>query len=419
MNCKTNRNGWRRAAAGLLAGICLLTSTGATALAANAAPGSDPAAAEAVTAAATPETATPETALGPEAQAFVDAVNALGRESILAAVRQWAIASAAWQADPDNAELEAALNEAIAASDAASAPVYAAEDLYYVIPEEEQQGEEVQAAYTALAALIASMQLAMEQPELPEDTGAPPDDDEIYDVLYGDLPDRPTGSYIGSMGLPIATGQTRISISEWVTDLYDGVDAHIDAGALHADGELITVERVTGEEYAVVPIMVQVEYPANGSTSEIILPEDIVLLDYEGNAADAEEAEDILHAAYTDTSAAARGIYVQAAQDFTAEFVYTAPDGAQKPPGQSERWRRRKPDHRRKRWYQHLCGRAYTALYQRQDHLDQLRGRYLAGLVQRHGSLLLFPRFERSAQRLPDIYLCLRVQVGAGAIHAR
>ena len=329
MNCKTNRNGWRRATAGLLAGICLVTSTGATALAANAAPGSDPAAAEAVTAAATPETATPETALSPGAQAFVDAVAALDREAILAAVRQWGTASAAWQADPDNAELEAALNEAITASDAASAPVYAAEDLYYVIPEEEQQGEAVQAAYTALAALIASMQLAMEQPELPEDTGAPPDDDEIYDMLYGDLPDRPTGSYIGSMGLPIATGQTRISISEWVTDLYDGVDAHIDAGALHADGEIITVERLPDQDYAIAPLMVQVEYPANGSTSEIILPEDIVLLDYEGNAADAEEAEDILHAAYTDTSAAARGIYVQAAQDFTAEFVYTAPDGVQ------------------------------------------------------------------------------------------
>ena len=318
----------RRILAGLLAGmLCLSMAPGAAF--AEAAPGSDPAAAEAVTAAATPETATPETALSPEAQAFVDAVAALDREGILASVRDWATASAAWQDDLDNAELEAALNEAIAASDTASAPVYAAEDLYYAIPEEEQQGEAVQAAYTALAALIASMQLAMEQPELPEDTGAPPDDDEIYDVLYGDLPDRPTGSYIGSMGLPIATGQTRISISEWVTELYDGVDAHIDAGALHADGEIITVERVTGEEYAVVPIMVQAEYPANGSTSEIILPEDIVLLDYEGNAADAEEAEDILHAAYTDTSAAARGIYVQAAQDFTAEFVYTAPDGAQ------------------------------------------------------------------------------------------
>lgn len=201
--------------------------------------------------------------------------------------------------------------------------------LYYAIPEEEQQGDEVQAAYTALAALVASMQLAMEQPELPEDTGAPPDDEEIYDVLYGDLPDKPTGSYVGSMGLPIATGETRISISEWVTDLYDGVDAHIDAAALHADGEIITVDRLEGEDYAIIPIMVQVEYPANGSSTEIILPDSVTLLDYEGNVADAEESENILHASYTDTSAVAHGIYVQAAQDFTAEFVYTAPDGTE------------------------------------------------------------------------------------------
>lgn len=201
--------------------------------------------------------------------------------------------------------------------------------LYYAIPEEEQRGDEVQAAYTALAALVASMQLAMEQPELPEDIGAPPDDEEIYDVLYGDLPDKPTGSYVGSMGLPIATGETRISISEWVTDLYDGVDAHIDAAALHADGEIITVDRLEGEDYAIVPIMVQAEYPANGSSSEIILPDSVTLLDYEGNVADAKEAENILHASYTDTSAAAHGIYVQAAQDFTAEFVYTAPDGTE------------------------------------------------------------------------------------------
>ena len=318
----------RRILAGLLAGMLCLSMTPGAAFAEDAI-GADPQAPEAVTAAATPETATPETALSPEAQAFVDAVNALDRESILAAVRQWAIASAAWQANQDNAELEAALNEAIAASDEAAAPVYAAEDLYYAIPEEEQRGDEVQAAYTVLAALVASMQLAMEQPELPDTGGAPPDDEEIYDVLYGDLPDAPTGSYIGSMGLPIATGETRISISEWVTDLYDGVDAHIDAAALHADGEIITVDRMEGENYAIVPIMVQVEYPANGSSTEIILPDSVTLLDYEGNAADAEEAENILHASYTDTSAAAHGIYVQAAQDFTADFVYTAPDGTE------------------------------------------------------------------------------------------
>ena len=315
---------WKRGLALLLAGVLSLSNLGGAFAFAESTPPQESAAA------ATAETAaTPETALSPEAQVFVDAVNALDRESILAAVRQWAIASAAWQADPDNAELEAALNEAIEESDAASAPVYATEDLYYAIQEEEQQSDEVQAAYTALAALVASMQLAMEQPELPDTGGAPPDDEEIYDVLYDDLPDAPTGSYIGSMGLPIATGETRISISEWVTDLYDGVDAHIDAAALHADGEIITVDRMAGEDYAIVPIMVQVEYPANGSTTEIILPDSVTLLDYEGNAADGEETENILRASYTDTSAAAHGIYVQAAQDFTAEFVYTAPDGTE------------------------------------------------------------------------------------------
>lgn len=33
--------------------------------------------------------------------------------------------------------------------------------------------------------------------------------------LYTDLPDAPIGSYIGSEGLPVATGETKIGISEW------------------------------------------------------------------------------------------------------------------------------------------------------------------------------------------------------------
>ena len=33
--------------------------------------------------------------------------------------------------------------------------------------------------------------------------------------LYADLPDAPIGSYIGSEGLPVATGHTKIGISEW------------------------------------------------------------------------------------------------------------------------------------------------------------------------------------------------------------
>ena len=325
MNRKIKWKGVRRATAALLAGLCLLTSTGATAIRADAADGGKKLATAET--AATPETAVPVD-LSEQAQAFVDAVNALDRSSMVAASNAWGLAHEAWLANPDNAELEAALNEATAAQEEACAPLAEAEELYNQIPETERSDERVQDAYAVLAAILAATYTAMENPTATGPDGTP-ELDEVRRVLYGDLPDEPTGSYIGSMGLPIATGETRISISEWVTDLYDGVDAHIDAAALHADGEVITVERLEGEDYAIVPIMVQVEYPANGSATEIILPDSVTLLDYEGNAADAEEAENILRASYTDTSAAAHGIYVQAAQDFTAEFMYTASDGTE------------------------------------------------------------------------------------------
>ena len=325
MNRKIKWKGVRRATAALLAGLCLLTSTGATAIRADAADGGKKLATAET--AATPETAAPAD-LSERAQAFIDAVNALDRDGMVAASNAWGLAHEAWLADPDNAELEAALNEATAAQEEACAPLSEAEELYNQISEAERSDERVQDAYAALAVILAATCTAMENPTATGPDGTP-ELDEIRRALYGDLPDEPTGSYIGSMGLPIATGETRISISEWVTDLYDGVDAHIDAAALHADGEIIAVERMAGEDYAIVPIMVQVEYPANGSATEIILPDSVTLLDYEGNAADAEEAENILRASYTDTSAAAHGIYVQAAQDFTAEFMYTASDGTE------------------------------------------------------------------------------------------
>lgn len=70
---------------------------------------------------------------------------------------------------------------------------------------------------------------------------AAPDISQITENLYNDLPDAPTGSYLGSMGLPVATGETKISISAWVSDLYDGADAHIDADALNEDETTITI----------------------------------------------------------------------------------------------------------------------------------------------------------------------------------
>ena len=157
---------------------------------------------------------------------------------------------------------------------------------------------------------------------------------QITENLYNDLPDAPTGSYIGNMGLPVATGETKISISSWVSDLYDGVDAHMDADALSEDETTIIVGKGSDFDYAVVPLLVQTEYPADGATSEIFLPDGVELLSYASTGYDlipADEVEQtkILHQTYAEQSAAATGLYVKTSSDFTAQFIYTAPDGEQ------------------------------------------------------------------------------------------
>lgn len=273
-----------------------------------------------------------EAELSAEAQAFISAVNALDRESILSAVNSWALASQAWQADKENPDLIAALDEATALSDEASAPVTAAEDLYLSLSEEEQANEAVAAAYSALVALVVTMQAALENPSVPsegdggDDAGSPPDLEEIHQMLYGDLPDAPTDSYMGSYGLPVATGDTKIGISHWNDDPSIAI-GYMDSEALNSDGLSITVPRQAGESFAIVPIFAQVEYPANGSSSQIILPEDVVLLDYNGAAADEQTAAELLNAIYVEASAATTGIYVQADHDFAVTFRYNAPDG--------------------------------------------------------------------------------------------
>ena len=314
---------WKRGLALLLAGVLLFSNLSGSLAFAESTPSQESTEATAETA-ETADTAS----LSEQAQAFVEAVKVLDRDSMVAASNDWGLAHQAWMADLDNAVLESKLNEAIAVQEETCAPLYAAEDLYNQIPEAERSDDRVQDAYAVWAAILAATYAAMENP-VATGAGGEPDLAEITEMLYHDLPDAPTGSYIGSMGLPIATGQTRISISEWVTDLYDGMDAHINAEALHADDLVITVDREPGEEYAIVPLMVQVEYPANGSTSEILLPEDVVLLDFEGNPADTDEIASITKASYTETSASASGFYVKAKQDFSVEFVYHGSDGSE------------------------------------------------------------------------------------------
>ena len=168
---------------------------------------------------------------------------------------------------------------------------------------------------------------------VPEVTdNATPDISQITENLYNDLPDAPTGSYLGSMGLPVATGETKISISAWVSDLYDGADAHLDADALNEDETTITIGKNPDANYAIIPLLVQTEYPANGATAEVVLPEGVEVLSYASTDADLISADDaeqakILHQTYAEQSAAATGFYVKAFSDFTAQFVYASPDG--------------------------------------------------------------------------------------------
>lgn len=160
-----------------------------------------------------------------------------------------------------------------------------------------------------------------------------PTEEEIAHVFAGDLPDVPTGSYIGRYGLPVPTGDTKISIGQWNNELtMSDESGYLDAKALHAEEQTTIVALQQESGYAIVPIMTQVEYPANGSTSTVILPDDVTLLsfssDYGITAANKEEKAAILNGSYHESSASASGFYVQAAEDFTAQFVYTAPDGS-------------------------------------------------------------------------------------------
>ena len=144
------------------------------------------------------------------------------------------------------------------------------------------------------------------------------------EILYADMPDAPTGSYLGSYGLPVATGETKIGLGAWDADLEQ--TNYLNAEALDSDNLTLAAPLLEDTDYSVVPILAQVEYPADGSTLDLVLPDGVTLLDYYG--APVEDAESLLHNEYSETSAAVLGVYVQADADFTVQLVYTAPDGS-------------------------------------------------------------------------------------------
>lgn len=98
------------------------------------------------------------------------------------------------------------------------------------------------------------------EPAATSETAAPaaPSLDEITTMLYSDLPDAPTGYYVGEYGLPVGTGQTKISLSAWQDELLDeSSQGRLDADALNTDTSAMAVAKQPGQDYAIVPIVMQ------------------------------------------------------------------------------------------------------------------------------------------------------------------
>ena len=192
---------------------------------------------------------------------------------------------------------------------------------------EEQQTDETETDNGQTDASSPDPGAATEESAAPT-TDEPAEENEPYtfdgEVLYQDMPDASTGSYIGSYGLPVATGETKIGLGAWDADLEQ--DSYLSAEALDNDNLTLAAPLLEDTDYAIVSILAQVEYPADGSSLDLILPDGVTLLDYYG--APVENGESLLHSEYSETSAAVLGVYVQADADFTAQLVYTAPDGS-------------------------------------------------------------------------------------------
>lgn len=176
-----------------------------------------------------------------------------------------------------------------------------------------------------------SSEVAATSQSADEDTPVETSTDYTFDgaVLYTDLPDMPTGSYMGSQGLPVATGETKIGISAWPNDqLEESTDSYLSADTLNSDDLTLMAPLLEGTDYAVAPILAQVEYPADGSSLDVVLPNEVTVLDFYGAPADEATRSRLVHSEYTETSAAVMGLYVQADADFSAQLVYTAPNGS-------------------------------------------------------------------------------------------
>ena len=158
--------------------------------------------------------------------------------------------------------------------------------------------------------------------------------EEIQSRMYPSLPQTATGYYLDSTGLPVLTGETKISIEGWGDEDYSDYDADstiqvaLDEALLNTDSATASFPRMDGEDYAIVPISIQVLYPANGGSADITLPDNVELLGYSFTSGDLcaateEERQRQLHYDFFEVTASVTGIYVKATEDFSVTLIYT------------------------------------------------------------------------------------------------
>lgn len=175
---------------------------------------------------------------------------------------------------------------------------------------------------------------ATNQVEQPTASGGGLSVEEIQSRMYPSLPQTATGYYLDSTGLPVLTGETKISIEGWGDEDYSDYDADstiqvaLDEALLNTDSATASFPRMEGEDYAIVPISIQVLYPANGGSADITLPDNVELLGYSFTSGDLcaateEERQRQLHYDFSEVTASVTGIYVKATEDFGVTLTYT------------------------------------------------------------------------------------------------
>lgn len=99
------------------------------------------------------ESAPPENAatddVSETVKAFLEAVDKINYESILAKANSFGLAQKKWEVNQDDKDLEKQLDEVIAELDEATQPLYTAEDAYSELSEDEKALENVAKAYAS------------------------------------------------------------------------------------------------------------------------------------------------------------------------------------------------------------------------------------------------------------------------------